>query len=313
MAPAGKSIGANAVPQHQERITGRSNQWLKRFRSALGGDTSREEVVAVEGPRLVEAALESGLRVEALLVSDSGERHLAALAGHVRPETRVLLTTDRLFAGVSDTKTPQGVAALVHPRLTTMDELLSGLPLVVVLVAIQDPGNAGTILRAAEAFGATGAACCAAGKIGTVNPLSPKALRASAGSALRLPILRGMSSTIVLAQLRVAGVKVYASVPHPSGARERSGRLSGMAPGLPAVLRPWEANWNAPAALLIGNEGAGLPEEISAAADARISIPQKEARGTAGVESLNAAMAASIILYEAMRQRDAKQQGRKPS
>jgi len=169
-----------------------------------------------------------------------------------------------------------------------------------VLVGVQDPGNVGTILRSAEAFGATGAATCSAGALGTANPLAPKALRASAGSALRLPILRGMSSAILLAQLRVSGVKLYAAVPdtYPQEKLQTD--------AAPPLMRPWEADWKSPAAMLIGNEGAGLPAEIVRAADARVSIPQTAATRPAGVESLNAAMAGTVLLYEAMRQRDAR-------
>ncbi len=203
---------------------------------------------------------------------------------------RVLRTTDRLFAGVADTQAPQGVAALIYPRRAVLEDIIRGLPLVVVLVGVQDPGNVGTILRAAEAFGATGAAACASGSSGTANPLAPKALRASAGSALRLPILQGVSLPILLAQLRVVGVKLYAACPEPGTA----------APSAQRAFNPWEADLRGPAALLVGNEGAGLPAEVERSADTRVQI-----RLAAGVESLNAAVAAAVLLYEAARQRSA--------
>ncbi len=262
-------------------IASRDNRWLKRFRACLAGENGGDDgIVGVEGVRLVEAALGCGLPVEALLVSASGERHLARLADMIAPEMQILRTTDRLFAGIADTQAPQG-----------------GVALVVVLVGVQDPGNVGAILRAGEAFGATGAATCAVGGVGTANPLAPKALRASAGSALRLPILRGMSAAILLAQLRVSGVKLYAAV-RDSDSHE--GRRGG---SLPAFVRPWEADWKSPVALLIGNEGAGLAEEIVRSCDARVSIPQRDSGKTGRLESLNAAMAGSVLLYEAMRQR----------
>jgi TrmH family RNA methyltransferase len=278
-------------------ITSRDNRWLKRFRSALSGEHAGDGLVGVEGVRLVEAALGSGLPVEALLVSNSGERHLPRLAPLLASGAQILRTTDRLFAGLADTQTPQGVAALVQPKTATVEDVLGGIALVVVLVGVQDPGNVGTILRAAEAFGATGAATCPAG-VGTANPLAPKALRASAGSALRLPILRGMSSAILLAQLGVSGVKLYAAVPDSD---PHQGRQSNATPPL---VRPWEADWKSPVALLIGNEGAGLPEEIVRSCDARVSIPQRKSKKPMGIESLNAAMAGTVLLYEAMRQRD---------
>jgi len=275
------------VRQTQSRLTGQDNRWLKRFRAALrGGEPSPGGFVGVEGAHLVEEALRAGLAVEAVIVSESGERHLVRLAQWLEPGMCLLRTTDRLFAGVADTQTPQGVAALVRPRAATFDDLVRGLPLVIVLVGVQDPGNVGTILRAAEAFGASGAATCAWGNLGTANPLAPKALRASAGSALRLPIVHGLALPVLLAQLRMAGVKLYAGCP------ER--RIGAPQP----VLSPWEADLRAAAAVLVGNEGAGLPPEVEHSADALVRIPL-----AAGVESLNAAVAASVLLYEASRQR----------
>jgi TrmH family RNA methyltransferase len=297
MSPASNPAwSGNRVPA-ETIITSRDNRWLKRFRAALAGQSPEDDfLIGAEGFHLVEAALGSGLRVEAILVSSSGDRYFERWKHALDPGIRVLRTSDRLFAGVADTETPQGVAALMHPKVSTIEDLLRGQALVVVLVGVQDPGNVGTILRAVEAFGGTGVATCPAGAIGTANPLSPKALRASAGAALRLPILRGISPTVLLAQLRVSGVKSYATVPDARIPKEKEKR------GGPAVLRPWEADWKSPIALLIGNEGAGLPDEIVRSADARVTIPQMTpAEG--GVESLNAAMAATVLLYEVSRQR----------
>ena len=193
-------------------IASRENRWLKQFRSALAGEHGDNGIVGVEGLRLVEAALGSGQPVEALLVSESGARHLTRVAHLLAADVPVLRTSDKLFAGVADTQTPQGIAALVQPRQATIENLLTGTALLVVLAGVQDPGNVGTIIRAAEAFGASGAATCPADGIGTADPFGPKALRASAGSALRLPIVYGISPTILLAQLRMFGVKVYAAV-----------------------------------------------------------------------------------------------------
>ncbi len=272
--------------------------------------------VGLEGARLVEDALRSGLAVEALLVSASGERHLERLSRWLPPGVRVLRTSDRLFASVADTQTPQGVAALVRPRAATFEDIVGGpsasAALVVVLVGVQDPGNVGTILRAAEAFGATGAAACASASSGTAHPFSPKALRASAGSALRLPAVHGVAVSILLAQLRVAGVKLYAACPEHR--REERREVSAAAPKgsrqaetsrQPPILSPWEADFRSPAALLVGNEGAGLPAEVERSADARVAIPL-----SSGADSLNAAVAAAVLLYEAARQRRAAPEGR---
>jgi TrmH family RNA methyltransferase len=158
----------------------------------------------------------------------------------------------------------------------------------------------GTIVRASEAFGATGAATCAGGGIGTADPFAPKSLRASAGSALRLPIVHGVSTSVLFTQLRISGVKVYAAVAPPGG--DEAGKAGSISPN--PLRAPWEVNWNIPSAILIGNEGSGLPVEVERSADARVYIPQVAAPRAVGVESLNAAMAASVLLYEAMRQRD---------
>src|SRR5437667_4548607 len=296
MATSGKAP-RNARPANDAALlTSRDNRWLKEFRMALRGGLHTENgFVGVEGVRLVEAALRSGCRIQAVLFSESGERHHERLSSFInRPEMAfpVLRTTDRLFEGLADTEHPQGVAALAHPRETSFDDLVRApasacAPLLLVLAGVQDPGNVGTILRTAAAFGATGAATAASGISGTANPFSPKALRASAGAALHLPILAGISLAILLTQLRVAAVRTLASSVH----EPRDGEQP--------LHAPWEVDWCQPVALLVGNEGAGLPEEIERGADARIRIPM-----TAGVESLNAAAAAAVVFYEAARPRN---------
>jgi len=306
-------------------LTSRDNRWLKQFRTALrGGLPTESGAVGVEGVRLVEEALRSGCPIEAVLFSESGERHHERLAPYIdRPEIAfpVLRTTDRLFEGLADTEHPQGVAALVQPRTATLDDLLRApasacAPFLVVLAGVQDPGNVGTILRTAAAFGATGAVTAASGQSGTASPFSPKALRASAGAALHLPILPGMSLAILLTQLKIANVQTLASSVHDASASERS-EHENVATGFSlspatadtfrtavhsdstAPLLPWEVDWCEPVALLVGNEGAGLPEEVERSADARIRIPM-----ASGIESLNAAAAAAVLFYEAARQRN---------
>jgi RNA methyltransferase, TrmH family len=308
MALAANARGrASRVP---ELITSRENRWLKQFRAALAGEKPRDpgnpgaEIVGVEGPHLVETALRSGLHITAVLVSETGARYLPALGQWIPESARLLATSDRLFAQVAATETPQGIAALVQAPQTCFDDLVRGVPLLLIMAGIQDPGNVGTLLRTAEAFGATGAASCPAWGTGTADPFGPKALRASAGSALRLPILRGVGTPILLAQLRVAGVRVYATSPDATpcaaaGAGTTAGRESARKP-----LLPWDVNWREPAALLVGNEGAGLPADLLRSSDAVVHIPQTAARGTGtSAESLNAAVAGAILLYEAARQR----------
>jgi TrmH family RNA methyltransferase len=292
---AAGSGGGNA-----ESITSRDNKWLKQFRAALRGTGPAEgEPIAAEGPKLVEEGVRSGLETEALLVSESGERHLerileaASESDSGVPRSRIFRTADKLFESVAGTEAPQGVAALFRQRDWSFDDVMRGrasfsgayrgdLPLVIVMAAVQDPGNVGTIVRSAEAFGASGVV----GTRGAADPWSPKALRASAGSALRVPLLRGMAIPILLAQLRVAGVRILAAGSRPcdtAAASDTGTRIIDL---------------RGSCAIFIGNEGAGLPSEVEHAADDWISIAMNE-----DVESLNAGVAASLILFEAARQR----------
>lgn len=261
-----------------------------RWSGPVAGDP-----LGVEGSKLVEGALGAGLSAEALLVTEPGERYLkrilrAAGASETGiPRSRILRTTGKLFAALAGTETPQGIAGLFQQPVWVFEDVLRGIPargktssgsnfpLAVVLAEIQDPGNVGTIIRSAEAFGATGIIATR----GSADPWSPKALRASAGSALRLPLLRGIAIPALLAQLQAANVKIYA-------ATARGESVSRLPPG----------TFKEPSAIFIGNEGAGLPAEVERSADATISIPMNDA-----VESLNAGVAASLLLYEIARNR----------
>ena len=294
---AGRGLRGGGT-ERGEAITSRDNKWLKLFRAALRGTgPGAGEAIGVEGPKFIEDALRTGLEADALLVSESGERHAATVlraaseseAGIAR--SRVLRTTDKLFESVAGTDAPQGIAALFRQPEWSLEDILRGpgamrenAALVIVLAEVQDPGNVGTALRSAEAFGATGAVATR----GTADPWSPKALRASAGSALRLPVMRGLAIPILLAQLKVADVKIYAARSAPA-----ADDLGGSAGGISL-----QADLRESAAIFVGSEGGGVPEQILRAADAIVSIPT-----SAAVESLNAGVAASIVLYEAARQR----------
>jgi RNA methyltransferase, TrmH family len=300
--PEGSKKPQQAPPPRKREIrsdviTSRNNKWLKIFRAALRGTgPAQEEPIGVEGPKLIEDAVRSGLVTEALLVSDAGEQELERILRAATqteagiPRSRVLRTTDKLFTNVAGTEAPQGVAALFRQRAWGFEDVLRGpgplcevATLVVVLAGVQDPGNVGTIVRSAEAFGATGVVTAR----GTADPWSPKALRASAGSALRLPILRGIAVPVLLAQFRMARVKIFAT--------------GGASHNAASNLNEFGADLREPAAIFVGSEGAGLPPEVLHAADATISIPMSET-----VESLNAGVAASVVLFEAARQRKAK-------
>ncbi|HEY2109952.1 MAG TPA: RNA methyltransferase [Candidatus Acidoferrales bacterium] len=289
--------------EKDDLITSRDNRWLKRFRAALRGTGPAEgEPIGIEGLKLVEDALRSGLEAEAVLVCESAEPALDAILRAASateagiPRSRILRTTDKLFAGVAGTETPQGIAALFHKPDWQFEDILrgaadengarfSGSPLVVVMAGVRDPGNVGTIVRSAEAFGATGAIAAR----GTADPWSPKALRASAVSALRLPVLRGIAIPVLLAQLKMARVKIIAAI----GRGVVDSRQDTGSQETPAYPDLREAS-----AIFVGNEGAGLAPEVLHSAEGTISIPMHPS-----VESLNAGVAASIALFEAARQR----------
>lgn len=285
--PSARSSDRSVSATQGHPITSRDNRWLKLFREAMrDGFLASENLIGVEGPHLIGEAARSSLTFEACLVSAAGEKHLPTLGAGTFAHTRILRTTDRLFESVASTEHPQGIAALVRPRETSFDDLVRGdIPLVVVLAGVQDPGNVGTAVRSAEAFGATGFAATR----GTADPWSPKALRAAAGSALRLPLLRGMAPAVLLAQLRVAGLTILAATSKPAG------RDANVIPIASAE------QLQSPCAIFVGNEGSGLSPEIERSSDARIAVPM-----SAGVESLNAGVATSIILYEAARRRAAR-------
>ncbi len=271
-------------------ITSKENRWLKRFRAALAGEPDEANAVGIEGPRLLEEALGSGVDTLAILVCPAGEKHLAPL-GLAEPRAAgppLLRTTDRLFASLAATEAPQGIAALVRLPEHSFDDLVRGVPLVPVLFGVQDPGNVGAIVRSADAFGATGIVTVPP----SASPYGPKAVRASAGSVFRLPTLVRAQVPVLLAQLRVAGLKLVATT------------TSGGVPGVPTVSLE-SVDLRGPAAVLIGSEARGLPPEVLGSADLAIRIQHSPT-----VQSLNAAVAASVVLYEAGRQRSSSWRNR---
>lgn len=256
-----------------ETLTSPANPLLKDVKRAIvRGSLTREGYCVAESFHLLEEALKSDCQVPAVLASESVrsavESHVRRLAG-----VRVMVLADALFRELSGTEASQGVLALVRPPQWSLEQLFRGRPLVVVLDGVQDPGNAGAILRAAEAFGSSGVLFLK----GTVSPYNPKAVRASAGSLFRAPLVTGLDAALARAALEQHRLDIYAAMPAGNKA-------------LP------EVDLTRKCAFIIGSEGRGMTEKLrSAAVDLRIPI--------SGVESLNAAMAAGILLYEARRQR----------
>jgi RNA methyltransferase, TrmH family len=265
-------------------VQSKQNARLKELRRAMA-QPGREGngLVGIEGPNLVAEALRARLRIRCVFAALGVEKLLDGLG--IAPETDVLLLPRDLLVSALDTETPQPIAALVEPPDWTWAHLLGGhrraAPLVVVLAGLQDPGNVGTILRSAEAFGADGVVSLP----GTVSAWNSKAVRASAGSVFRVPLLSAMPDEC-FTRLREASVRVFATV------------LRGASPA-------HEADLAGPVALLIGNEGNGVPADLASRAGGTITIPCP-----GPVESLNASVAAGVLLYEASRQRSGKTQGR---
>jgi RNA methyltransferase, TrmH family len=257
-------------------VTSAQNKQVKDLRNAFSkSELTEDGHAAIESVRTIEEAIRSGLKFRAVFFSESGkgraERLLPQLGSHVE----TLLLPDSIFQGAVDTESPQGVAALVKLETHTLEDLFrTSEPLIVVAAAVQDPGNLGTVIRSAEAFDAAGVVATE----GTVSPLNSKAVRASAGSLFRVPVAHAKIKELlpILAEhsVRLLGTTSHKGVPLP------------------------QADFKGAVAICIGNEGAGLPKELIAKVDLNIVIPHSDK-----VESLNAGIAASIVLYEAARQR----------
>lgn len=257
-------------------ITSRNNPAVKRFR-ALRDRGDDEGLCVLEGVKLVQEALDAGLEIKeaAMAVRLRATAHGTVVAERLAAAGAPLLEmADDVLAAVSDVEQDQGVVAVARRRVFAEEALVQGTPLLLVAADIQNPGNVGALLRTAEAAGATGAylASCA-------DAWSWKALRGSMGSTFRLPHRQVEEALPVLAGLRRRGVRIYAT----SSTR---------------ALAYDQADLRGPTAIVLGNEGAGLDKELARQADATLSIPM-----TGGAESLNVAVAAGILLFEAARQR----------
>jgi TrmH family RNA methyltransferase len=260
-----------------ETITSPANSLVREVRRAIAkGGLTQDGLCIAEGLHLLEEALRSGREIAAVLVGESAQPALRKWHRHLA-RIKVAVLPDRLLQTLAATDNSQGVVTLVRPPSWVLEQMFEACPLIAVLEQLQDPGNVGTIVRAAEAFGATGVIALS----GTVSPYNPKTLRASAGSLFRVPYLHPVSAEALIDAFRQKGVPLWAAVPARS--RESFQTLS-------------EADLAAPCGLLIGNEAHGIGPAMRAASR-EVSIP------TVGVESLNAAMAAGILLYEAHRQR----------
>ncbi|MGA8489289.1 MAG: RNA methyltransferase [Terriglobales bacterium] len=267
---------APAIHGRLRRIDGRHNPLVKELRGAFAhGELTPDGYCAIEGMRILEEAIRSGLKFKAVFFRASAENRAERLLPQLAAHVETLLLPDKLFASAVPSETPQGVAALVRCKSFKLEDVLTksqAAPLLAI-AGVQDPGNLGTILRSAEAFGAGGVLL---GE-GTVSPFNSKVIRASAGSVFRLPIVEA-NLPGVLDQMREIGLRLIAASSHKGTPLDQA-KLTG------------------PLAIFIGSEGAGLPRDLLGQMTETISIPHSPT-----VESLNAGVAASIVLYEAARQ-----------
>jgi RNA methyltransferase, TrmH family len=256
------------------RVSSRQNGLVKDLRRAFQQAELVNGLCAIEGIRLIEEAIRSGLRIHSLFFSDSAETRVHRLLPQISSQAEVVGLPDDVFGSAVATESPQGVAAMVRWPEFSLDAVLGRpSPLLLGTAGIQDPGNLGTIIRSAEAFGAS------AVLLGenTVSRFNAKVIRASAGSSFRLPSIAAKLPDIQALQQR--GLRVAATSSHKGKPIDKVDLSGGIV-------------------ILVGSEGAGVPKEYLSMADELVRVPHEEK-----VESLNAAIAASVILYEARRQR----------
>lgn len=258
-----------------EHITSASNQRIRRVLelSSRARTRRREKAFVIEGARLFSDTPE-----DFLLETFATEAFFEGADERIRNKitgSRGVLVTPELLKKMSDTQTPQGVVSIVRMPEWTMEDLLTASPLILILENIQDPGNLGTMVRTAEAAGASGILMSK----DTVDLFNPKTVRSTMSGIFRLPAVISEDLAASLDLLKERGITTFAA---HLGGEAAYDRLS----------------YTGPTAFMIGNEGNGLTEEISGRADHKLLIPMH-----GKIESLNAAMAAGILLYEADRQR----------
>ena len=240
-------------------------------RSPMDGDS----LAVVEGPKLVREACGSGLEVEEIFVASSKLAGFREEDWSGKAGAALYGVSDRLFQALSETVTSQGILAIVRIPPAPLDSLLAGDPFLLIAHQVQDPGNLGTLVRSAEAFGVSALLLTTH----TVSPLNPKAVRASAGSLFRLPVAGQLAPASLAARLRRSRIRLMAAMPGGSTDFRRADYRGGLA-------------------LVVGSEGRGIPPGLGDF-DAEVRVPTAR-----GVDSLNVAAAAAILLCEAAGQRD---------
>lgn len=263
-----------------QRIAGRRHPLIKRIRGIVRSgnlldcsDTGDE--VLLETPTLIEDAIQNGVTISAVLFRGDAPPSVRALRHRIPPSAKQYDVEPKLFPELISTETNPGIVALAKAPIWREQDLFAGKqPLLVVLAGIQDPGNLGTILRAADAFGVSGVLATK----GTVSPYNAKAIRAASGSLFHLPVITNLPAQRIVSLLRRENVTLLVSA-------ARGGKSLA------------EFDVSKPLALALGSEGAGLSRELEEAG-LRVSIPMAPP-----VESLNVATAAGVMLYEIARRR----------
>lgn len=264
--------------QFVDKVSSRQNPLVKRFRALAQERDPHEPAVLLDGVHLVEEALASSIRIEiAAFAEDAASGRLAPLVQRLEHDgARVVTVAGPVFDSMSPVQHPTGVVAIAHLVPASVDDVLRERPqLVLLLDGVQDPGNLGAIVRAAEGCGATGVIV----GTGSADAFGWKALRGAMGSSLRLPIAPRVPLADAIRRAKTEGVRVFATAPRN---------------GTPLP----ECDLRSPAAVILGGEGPGLSPELLESADAILTIPMQ-----APVESLNVAIASALVLYEASRQR----------
>lgn len=261
------------MPRPSERITSRANPLVRKFREVAAG--KEEGLILLEGVRFLEEALRARFPLETVIYSErlsERPRGPELLEGLKAAKVSLFPATEEVLAAVSDVETPQGVAALAPRPSRPIDHLFVAAesPFLLVAAGIRDPGNLGSLIRTADAAGASGVAVAES----TASPFNSKAVRSSMGSILRLPVVDRVPVGELLRELQNRNVRIVAT-DSCSGVEFR------------------DADYSGPIALCLGAEAEGIPDEVRKAAALTVRI-----RLHHGVESLNVAAAGAILLFE---------------
>ncbi|WP_245739729.1 TrmH family RNA methyltransferase [Thermoflavimicrobium dichotomicum] len=255
------------------QITSSHNEQMKRWKKLHSRKgRMKYQALLVEGEHLVSEAIRAQVPIRSLIVDEKQEEKVKQL----NTSAPIYMLSSSLFHSLMETESPQGIAAEIHMKEWKEEELLAHAPsrsIFLLLDAIQDPGNLGTILRTAEAAGVTGVFI---GK-GTVDPYNPKVVRAAMGSIFRLPLVQ-VDLSLCLPRLKERGIHIIGTSPHAG---------------------KWHFEYTFPSkvAILLGNEGRGVDPALFSFVDEQVMIPMP-----GGTESLNVAITSAILLYERIRQ-----------